>query len=207
MVYSIHILFHLVGLLWETTRATRRGGTIKEATCEQCGYEYVCLLQRTSQGEVTRFLHRDYETAEVEAENNLARMLAKAIDPVPCPACGWYQRPMIRCAKKLKYRGLFKVSLYLLPIGVIVGFIGMVVAGIYGLDRDAQLTPETLFVLLPAILGVLCVVLALVLPVVKVILSWIYDPNADDSDVRMELGRSRAIGKKEYLSGHSVPGA
>ncbi len=44
MIYSIHILLYLFGLLWEEVRTTRRGRMIKEATCEQCGNEYVYIM-------------------------------------------------------------------------------------------------------------------------------------------------------------------
>ena len=79
------------------------GSALKRVECDSCGCEYVYQLQRTGAGEGLSLLWMQEEKAQKEAasaaEKDLKRELKKAIDLVPCPGCGWYQKKMVRAAK------------------------------------------------------------------------------------------------------------
>src|ERR1051326_5823491 len=84
--------------------ATASGSALKLVACERCQSECVYRLGRTSfarvQGEVFVDSEEDAELAASHAEELLEETLEGAIDPVPCPVCGWYQEDMVVEARK-----------------------------------------------------------------------------------------------------------
>lgn len=75
----------------------------KTAVCECCSEEYIYEVERKASGQGMSFLWMDndgaQERASERARQNGAAAIAKAIDPVPCPGCGWLQEGMIRILK------------------------------------------------------------------------------------------------------------
>lgn len=88
-------LIHLIILLL-LTRVRRSGSVTKKVRCENCtlGYEYE--LRRTVKlaGESSK------EALGRQAEDRLRKELEEGSDLIPCPSCGWYQRPMIERARR-----------------------------------------------------------------------------------------------------------
>jgi hypothetical protein len=195
------MLGHLVGALETTTYATADGTDVKNVQCEACGFEYIYQLRRRVNGRASSFLIPDHQAAWQQANENLRHALAKACDPVPCPLCGWYQQPMIRRARQLKYRRFWLISLLLVIATAILAAAGAIVVAL--MRQQGGPLPWLATVLF--ILAGAALVAAPVVVVLKFILSWSYDPNDADVESRIELGCSRAIGKETYESGRAHP--
>src|SRR5262245_34352091 len=82
-------------VFWTNYTATVRGRVLKLVPCENCGTEYVYVLEREGVGAGTSVygLHDDtaQQNAESGAQEALGQYLTNDFDPVPCPACGHYQ--------------------------------------------------------------------------------------------------------------------
>ena len=78
----------------------------KKVACECCDEIYHYQAEREASGEGSSFLWLDNDGAKHRAEKaalkKLNHKLEVAIDPVPCPSCGWYQRNMCT-SLSLKY--------------------------------------------------------------------------------------------------------
>ena len=78
----------------------------KNVACECCEEIYHYQVEREASSEASSFLWLDNDgakhRAEKEASKKLNHKLEVAIDPVPCPSCGWYQRNMCTILR-LKY--------------------------------------------------------------------------------------------------------
>src|SRR5437870_1925541 len=97
-------LLHLLGFfLFPEAKATATGAWITIVFCEHCGFAYAYWLQRSIYGVATSFLIPDEVAAQAVARQNLYRALIQDCDPVPCPACGLYQRRMVRQLKRLRH--------------------------------------------------------------------------------------------------------
>jgi hypothetical protein len=78
--------------------STLKASEWKTVCCEHCPGEYAYKVTReaTGTGRSVLFLDNDgaKERARQEAEENIARALDKAVEPVWCPECGSYQADM-----------------------------------------------------------------------------------------------------------------
>ncbi len=76
----------------------------KNVVCESCQSEYRYKAVEVVTGVADDFLWVDKsgakKRAEEQAHNKLERRLARAIEPVPCPNCGWYQKNMTALFKR-----------------------------------------------------------------------------------------------------------
>jgi hypothetical protein len=93
-----------MGIPIGTTFTTKlRGQSVKTVLCEGCGAKYVYVLERVAKGSGFSLLFLDNSGAQARAsaaaEKALKEKLAKSCDPVSCPECGEYQRPMVRVLK------------------------------------------------------------------------------------------------------------
>jgi len=83
---------------WTNYTATVRGRVLKLVPCENCKVEYVYVLEREGVGAGTSVYGLADDSAQANAETGaheiLGEYLANDFDPVPCPACGHYQRFM-----------------------------------------------------------------------------------------------------------------
>ncbi len=190
---------YLLAYLFEEASATERGTTIKAARCEACGFEYVYQLCRSAQGRSTSFLVRDYATAEARARDKLRRDLETGCDPVPCPVCGWYQRPMVRRARQLRYRSVLLPSVLLCVSACLLFAAWSLVSGLAH--------PEAFPVATAVLLGSAGTALGLGLGLAafRFVLCRLYDPNAEDAESRKARGRARALNRDAYVSGVAVP--
>jgi hypothetical protein len=83
---------------WTQYTARVRGRVLKLVPCENCKTEYVYVLEREGVGAGTSVYGLADEAAQEGAasgaEEVLGDYLTNDFDPVPCPACGHYQRFM-----------------------------------------------------------------------------------------------------------------
>jgi hypothetical protein len=114
------------------------------------------------------------------ARDALRKALEKGCDPVPCPACGWYQRDMVKKAGQRKYMWLHVVSAVLFMIGVLFSLpvVGVAFAG-------ESPPPPDFFVFLwiwgsTLAAFTFCLVLGFLLP-------WTFDPNKGDMETRRRV--------------------
>ena len=84
--------------------ALRDGAALKDVRCEDCGDEYVYVMQRTYTGaavSITGLLREDAEeTARNRADAGITRLLEADCDGVPCPSCGYVQQQMVRKVRR-----------------------------------------------------------------------------------------------------------
>jgi hypothetical protein len=178
---------------------TATGSVAKFVECENCKGEYVYQMTREEAGSGTSLLFINRGGAKLraveEAEALLAEELATACDPVPCPFCGWYQKPMIEQLRKPRLRWLYYVALavFLAGLGCLLHAIFWVTAdnpGLYKGKIEHWWLASALFGI-----GTFAVLLA------KYVGSRLYNPNRENVEKRKELGRSLAISKGEFMKG------
>lgn len=101
---------------------TSVSGSIKRrAHCEKCGGDYVYELSRHVSGTARVGPRTDNDDAREgsrhRAARNLDKTLREAIEPVPCPQCGWLQSSMVKDLKKHHHRWMNKLGLVLAIVG------------------------------------------------------------------------------------------
>jgi hypothetical protein len=119
---------------------TVSGSVIKQVKCEkcQCDYAYEMFGQNTRTADnslghaavaggligaviAVAVTAASGGTSEdrlrAQAQANLDRSLAKRCEPVPCPACGWYQAEMVRESRTRYRKPLLGLGAVLLTIG------------------------------------------------------------------------------------------
>ncbi len=87
--------------------ASQIGSVVRQVRCEKCGGDFTCEVIRRAKG----YGHSPYgffrQSAQAEAVEearwNLNKKLKTAVEPVPCPKCGWFQLHMV---KELRRRDL-----------------------------------------------------------------------------------------------------
>jgi hypothetical protein len=195
-------LLHLLGFfLYREAKSTATGGTIKTVTCEHCASEYVYWLQRSICGEAAGFLIPDKVAARAVARQNLCRALAQDCDPVPCPACGLYQRQMVQQLKRLRHQKLLVLGEHLLPLSVILGVIGLVIVVV------ADGVGNLVAIVGWGMLGFagLALLLGISLPIVRFVSGCCLDPNSTDEDLRRIIAQARAFSLDDLRAGEALP--
>jgi hypothetical protein len=99
------------------------GNTWKTVSCESCPVDFAYEVTREGMGMATGASSHDearpQERARQAADASLERALRRAVDPVPCPGCGRYQRVMVEQLRDKKVRWLslllFSLLLFALP--------------------------------------------------------------------------------------------
>src|SRR5262245_47586315 len=83
-------------VFWAQYTAKVHGWCLKNVPCENCSTEYVYMIDREATGAGTSMYMLNNEGAAGHATSaaseTLASVLENDFDPVPCPACGHYQR-------------------------------------------------------------------------------------------------------------------
>ena len=94
--------------------AARTGSMVKQMRCEKCGGDFSYEVVRRTMG----VAHSPYglrnKAAQAEALNVAAKKLVKklksAVDPVPCPKCGWFQEHMVKELRRRDQRWMLWVG-------------------------------------------------------------------------------------------------
>jgi hypothetical protein len=188
-------------------RATNEGSFGKVVRCEKCAFEYIYRV-------------RPWAYSPEAA----VRIAGKIIFPMPCPMCGWLQRDMVRCARKLRRHRLqlSSIALFLtavilyeafLVVSLIVGLIAgrgdaglSLIVGLIAGRGDAGLWASAaavcgVLLLIATAVAVVLLVLPVVLLVLRLLLPRFDDPNAGDVEGRIALGKRLAVSKEDYDSG------
>jgi hypothetical protein len=112
-----------IPVFWTTYTATMQGRALKVVPCENCSTEYVYILERQASGVGTSVYRLNDEGAAGHAQSaagdTLQEVLDNDFDPVPCPACGHYQRYMFPKLRETKGMGPVVITIALLMIGAI----------------------------------------------------------------------------------------
>jgi hypothetical protein len=188
-----------IPVFWTKYTATMRGSVLKVVLCENCSTEYVYVLEREGSGVGTSLYRLNNEGAAGHAasaaEDTLQSVLENDFDPVPCPACGHYQRYMF--PKLLETKGLWGPA-----VTVVVLLVGC-------LDTVSALSWSVAYLQHPndhafwrmvvtwSILLLLCLI-GLGLSLVKQSRIRRFDPNLEDQQARIAKGRARAITRAEF---------
>src|SRR5262249_20880941 len=111
--------------------ATITRSAIKETCCESCGGVYFyqltrCVFVKLSTWDTLRAgVEGAWHLAMHRTQAMLTRMLERASDPVPCPACGRYQGYMLARARSIRFHGLLS---YRIVVPLLAGVVSFVVA-------------------------------------------------------------------------------
>jgi hypothetical protein len=177
-----------------------RDTAIKQVKCEQCDSEYVYQMTRSAQGSGLSLFFADNEGAQERAaqraQEAVREKLLTSCDPVPCPACGWYQQYMVPRARYLRYKWMGTAALSAPLVAIIL----MVVAGfLTALHAPTPPRVPFLAVLLAWVLVGLSLTAAPGFLFARSIIRRRYDPNLEDVDRRKKLGQDRAMSKEAFL--------
>jgi Flp pilus assembly protein TadB len=90
--------------------------------CENCNAEYLYKMTRRATE-----THTAPPNARAHVEKSVAKRakksLKKGIDPVPCPACGYLQRNMVRTVKSEQIAMLMLIAMPVMFVIAIVAFL------------------------------------------------------------------------------------
>jgi hypothetical protein len=107
-----------IPVFWTEYTATMHGRVLKLVPCENCATEYVYVLEREGSGVGTSVYLLNDEGAQGHAASaagdTLQSYLENGFDPVPCPACGHYQRYMF--PKLLETKSLWGPAIMLVVL-------------------------------------------------------------------------------------------
>lgn len=193
-------------VFWKQYTATLNGRVLKLVPCENCDTEYVYVLEREAIGVGVSMYTLNNEGAErnamSSADEALQSYLENDFDAVPCPVCGHYQLAM--------FPKLFETKTAWGPIAMMgvyaVGILDVVSVLYWGIKHILHPSDHTLARLTTAgvVLGVVGFI-GIVLSALNRSRARNFNPNLEDQQVRLELGRSRAVTRIEFEAGRSSP--
>jgi hypothetical protein len=192
----------VIPIVWTEYTATVNGRVLKLVPCEYCTTEYVYVLERESKGTARcpySVLSEDGQARLVScAEESLQQYLANDFDPVPCPVCGNYQRFMFPKLMQAGCLSMVATAVVLLAGGLSV--VGVMLQAVDYLDRPSD---QALWRLAGAfaVLAVIGLIGAGLWATRRAQVRK-FDPNAKNKQARIALGRSRAVTRVEFESGH-----
>src|SRR5262245_5146455 len=188
-----------IPIYWTQYQTTMRGRALKSVTCENCLTEYLYMMERQSEGFGTSV----YAIGDAEAEANaisaaqeiLTSVLEKDYDLIPCPECGSFQRHMFPKLRESKWIWIQVLMIAVILIGAVdaVGVLYWAVSYLlepshHGISRLVM----DLSILLPVCVAVIGLAFLKKYKIRK------FNPNLGDPQMRIALGRSRAVTRSEY---------
>lgn len=94
------MLLHLLVHIRRHVSVSRIGQIEKTVHCERCNCQYGYVVHRRAIGRAGYSIWRSkkeaVDSATYKAAIKVVNLLAQAIEPVPCPGCGWVQSTMVR---------------------------------------------------------------------------------------------------------------
>jgi hypothetical protein len=169
-----------------------------DVACEQCGHCYGHALTRSRRAIGDRYVWQAREKYRekwlAQARRELDAKLARAVEVVPCPHCGWIQSRMLDRARQERYPaetwpGLFAFILAMIALA------GLFV--LWELEKAFQLNWVTAWISLSATFGLMvcCGGLCIVREALR---ARRYDPNSAPQEERIELGRQRSLSWEQF---------
>jgi Zn ribbon nucleic-acid-binding protein len=186
-------------ITWTTYRSTLKGSVPKVVACENCSTEYVYVIERQASGvgDSVYMLNNAgaADHARSTAEDTLKTVLENDFDPVPCPVCGHYQRYMF--PKMLGNRWTWIQALMLVVI--LIGCLAAVFALYWSVAYLLRQTDYRLGNMIASwSVLVLLSVMGLGLSLLKNVKIRRFNPNREDQQARIAIGRSRAITRAAF---------
>jgi hypothetical protein len=176
-----------------------QGSALKVVRCENCSTEYVYVLERQGMGAgVSMYMLNNEgaaENATSGARESLTSALENDFDPVPCPACGHYQRYMFPKLAEGKWPGLQVLMFLVLLCGCLTAAIALYCSAAYLLGPDDHQFRN--MVRAWSVLLSLCAA-GLGLSLIRRSRLRHFDPNLQDQEARFALARSRAVIRAEF---------
>jgi hypothetical protein len=119
------------------------------------------------------------------AERNLRKALEKAVEVVPCPACGWIQSDMQALARS-QYRPRWRIAGISLLVALCIPSLMLLGAVQTGPNEPlrVRLIVEILTIMVLQFTAGVGLLVGRALH---------YDPNGEDVEVRLQKGRARAV--------------
>jgi hypothetical protein len=189
----------LIPIFWKQYTATMHGSALKVVRCENCSTEYLYVMEREGTGAGTSMYMLNNEGAASHAasaaQETLESVLENDFDPVPCPACGHYQRYMF--AKVPPTKGLWLQAVLFLAIfvGCLDGAIALYCTAAYLYSPNDHDFGN--MVRAGSVLLLLCLI-GLGLSIITRYQARHFDPNSEDQPARIAIGRSRAVTRAEF---------
>ncbi len=195
----VHLLMHVRRYV----SVPRVGQIEKIVRCERCNCQYGYVVHRRAIGRsgysIWRSKKKAADSATYKVAVKVVNLLANAIEPVPCPSCGWVQGAMVREMRR-------RFGRWIIAVGAVALVIFLCTAGVIYLNeindprrpiRATSLTRiEDAFVLAIALY---CGAIAS-----RYALSFLVDPNSvyradrpsiPGSPIGYRIGDSATIGK------------
>jgi len=180
---------------FEHFEVTTKGRVFKTVACENCRGEFVYLLTRDATGcaSTAMFWNRTgtQELAAVRAQAGLRNALERGLDPVPCPACGWYQSAMIPLVRRAHRYWMCVAGSMLVYLAVLFAVLGGL--GLLSKEQDVVAMGTSLLWAAAWAAGIGCGLL-----VVRKGLADRLRPNDGDSEARIQLGQQLAKTRAEF---------
>ena len=188
-----------IPVFWTKHTATMQGRALKVVPCENCSTEYVYILEREASGVGTSMYMLNSEGAAGHAQSaagdTLKEVLDNDFDPVPCPACGHYQRYMFPKLLETKGMGVLVITIALLMIAGIAAVSALKCSFDY-LQRPSDADFRSMITAWLVLLVVCFIGFGLSILNKRKIRR--FDPNAADQQARIAIGRSRAVTRAEF---------
>jgi len=188
-----------IPVFWTKYTATLHGRVLKLVPCENCATEYVYVLEREGSGVGTSVYMLNDEGAQGHAtsaaEDTLQSYLENDYDPVPCPACGHYQRYMF--PKLLETKSLWGPAI--MVVVLLLACLDAVSALYWSVAYLQRPNDQALgrMALTWSTLALLCLI-GFGLWLVKKARIRRFDPNLEEQQARIAKGRSRAVTRAEF---------
>jgi hypothetical protein len=187
-----------IPVFWTKYTATMQGRALKVVLCENCSTEYVYILEREASGVGTSVYMLNDEGAAGHAQSaagdTLNEILDNDFDPVPCPACGHYQRYMFPKLQESKPMWVVVITIALLMIGAIAAVSALKCSFDY-VQNSSEADLRSIITAWSVLLVVCFIGFGLSILNKRKIRR--FDPNVADQQARIAIGRSRAVTRAE----------
>jgi hypothetical protein len=189
----------LIPVFWTKYTATVRGRNLKVVPCENCSTEYLYILEREGSG-VGTSVYALNDTgaaghAQSAADDTLRSVLENDFDPVPCPACGHYQRYMFPKLMETKGMGALAVKVLLIVGSCLAALVALgCTLGHFQQPSDESFRRMAISWSVLLALGVA----GLGLSLLNKYQIRRFNPNLRDQQERIAIGRSRAVTRAEF---------
>ncbi|MEZ5944521.1 MAG: hypothetical protein R3C18_24295 [Planctomycetaceae bacterium] len=166
-------------------KASGEASTEVDVKCEECGFRYYYEATRSVEVYVrgSADSREGQKRAQKQIDEKLDTLLKNAVDIVPCPKCGHYQKNMVPLVRWTYYRFLVWIAVGCL-IAAAASYLGAILTMDHAQHEPMPTWSKYAFIIFPTV-GVLAFG------------AWwgltsMADPNKEDKKARIKLGRKNA---------------
>jgi hypothetical protein len=178
-------------------------GTLKrtvfvDLVCEQCSHCYGHAMTRTRRAIGDRYVWQSREKYRekwlAQARRELEVKLARGVEVVPCPRCGWFQARMLSRAREERYPSTSWPALSAFVLAMIA-LAGLFV--LWELEKAFRLNWVNAWISLSATFGLMvcCGGLCILREALR---ARKYDPNSAPQEERIEMGLQRSLSWEQF---------